>query len=587
MRFWKPALAFVVGVVPIAMWWFVLAYSKLGVNFGLGSLNFPTRITASIFATFMLIAVVSAPLWRITFEAFTLAPGSRLARDLETLTESRWVALLSFGAFAVAALVRGWVLRGAPLTDDESAYQFAASLLTEGRLWAESAPPEIRLFFDTVFIINDGKMYAQYPLGWPALLAVGMVTGLTPVLNPLLSAATVPAVYGLGRHFAGPREGRIAGGLFIVSPMVATAAATLMSHTAALAAITWAFWVVATRAEVKSPRWDALLAFFIGAAVLIRPGVGVGFGAPLVAWWLYVRAFRTGEGRVVRLASFAVVGSVLGALFFFINHEQTGSMWKLAYTRSLEYAQENGYRFSAWSSPQKFMGGGGFYELTQVALAALLRINQDFFGLPLSLLPLAAVAWSRRLMVLAVPCAAFTFFHFFAADVGVDTFAPVHFFELAGPLTVLIALGVGRWVDRGLGALVMAVLATAWATVIPMRFWSIHLMAQDIIAPLELVEEKDLHEAVVFNVGLPLQCLDLSHHFVFMRPFNHPDLADDVVWVNHLSVQLDRELARRAFPGRAAYLLVQRIDCTLELMPLDAPEAERLAPPYPFINKPK
>ena len=68
-----------------------------------------------------------------------------------------WLAAGIAAAFLVPAAIRLFLLRGASLTDDESAYRFMAQVLATGRLWADSHP--LKAFFDRVFMINDGKFY--------------------------------------------------------------------------------------------------------------------------------------------------------------------------------------------------------------------------------------------------------------------------------------------------------------------------------------------------------------------------------------------------------------------------------------------
>lgn len=578
-RWWRPVLLLVLGAAPVAVWWYLLVNSNSGVDFGVGSIQFPTRITSSLNGMFMGVAVGAVAFWRVAVGLAWPGPEGRFAREWRALPERTQVLLFSFLAFALAALTRSWVLRHAPLTDDEGAYTFSALLLKDGRLWWPSAPPELKLFFDNIFIINDGKMYSQYPLGWPALLAVALATGTQSLVNPLLSALTVPAVYGLGKHLGGRATAQWAAVLFLCSPMISTTAATLLSHTSAMAAVAWLLFIAHTRVDDRSPRWDALLALLLGVAVFIRPTVGVGFGAPVAAWWLWRRAWQHREGAAARLGGFVLVGLALGGLFLAVNAAQTGSPWKLAYQRSLEYARENQWRFSAWRSEMKFMADGGFKNVLEVAFSTLLRLNADLFGLPLSLAPLMAVAWARRHAVLAVSCVVFTVLHLFAHDVGVDTFAPVHFFELAAPLVVLSAEGLRRLAaeSRAVLSVVVAFFLVAVATLIPMRLWTLHLLAQDVLATPELLEEKHVENAVVFTATSPLQCTKFSRHFVFGRPVQHPALTDDVVWANHLTIERDRALMS-AFPGRTGYVLMQDIGCNLQLVPLASPEAGKILP---------
>lgn len=128
-------------------------------------------------------------------------PTERLIGLWERGSDRAWVIGPSLAAFGLSAFVSWRVLRGMDLTIDESAYRFMADLLSHGRLYGHS-PPD-KLFYDRRFMINDGKVFSPYFLGWPALLA-------------------------------GSTWARLAGVLFVTSPFAVFMAATQLSHPACL-----------------------------------------------------------------------------------------------------------------------------------------------------------------------------------------------------------------------------------------------------------------------------------------------------------------------------------------------------------------
>jgi hypothetical protein len=87
-----------------------------------------------------------------------------------------------------AALTLGvvWVLRAFPNSGDEYAYTFEADTFLNGRFW-NAAPPDPDLFRLPQVYAKDGKWVSQYPLGWPALLAIAHL-GKLPywLVSPLL-----------------------------------------------------------------------------------------------------------------------------------------------------------------------------------------------------------------------------------------------------------------------------------------------------------------------------------------------------------------------------------------------------------------
>ncbi len=67
-------------------------------------------------------------------------------------------------------------------------------------------------------MINDGKFYAQYFIGWPALMAPGVWVGAAGYMNALYSALTVPPLFAIARRMGGTSAARVAILLFARIP---------------------------------------------------------------------------------------------------------------------------------------------------------------------------------------------------------------------------------------------------------------------------------------------------------------------------------------------------------------------------------
>ena len=94
----------------------------------------------------------------------------------------------------------------APITDEFS-YLFQADLLSSGKLYAQSPPyPDS---FSTLNIINDGRWYSKYTIGWPLLLAIGWLFGIEYLINPICAAFSVLLLYLLGKNLFDERAGLI------------------------------------------------------------------------------------------------------------------------------------------------------------------------------------------------------------------------------------------------------------------------------------------------------------------------------------------------------------------------------------------
>jgi hypothetical protein len=532
-------------------------------------------IFGSLAAGFLVLGVTRA-LDVAARAGWNLGPGANA-------DDARWVVLISVAACLLPAIIRTFLLRSAPLTDDESAYRFMAEVLATGRLSVESHPA--KAFFDRVFMINDGRFYGQYFIGWSALMVPGVWLGITGYMNAVYSALTVPAIFGIVRRLAGSGAARVATLLFLASPMLMVGAATEMAHTSCVMALAWLYYFLLRSRGPRRPLWAAAaVAFFFGLAFLIRPTSAIGVGTPALIAWLWTTA-RTPERRTASLASFAVPALLLAAVFFGVNLAQNGSPLATSYARLQEYMKSIDYQNVGWSAmaPPTSIGAymlpkGGLSMGLAGTAVALGRVAYDLFGLPL-LLGLAVLAASTRAArIVWASFLGFVAVHFFTADAGVDTFGPVHYYELALPIVILCGVGYARFEDTlrrwrpsmplvWPQALVASLVIVALMGFAPVRLAAIKKIAFHVNAPIDAVRDARISHAVVFTIGgywVPMKCSAPTRHFVYFRPNNDLRLKNDILWLNHLGWEQDREFVQKYFPGRTGYLLNWN-ECQIEL----------------------
>ena len=340
--------------------------------------------------------------------------------------------------------VRALVIGDTRMTDDEPVYRFAAELLASGRLTVPSEPD--RLFFDRAFMVNDGRYYGCYFLGWPFLMLPGLLLGVEGYANAVYAGLTVPALFLAARRLGGGGVARVAVVLFIASPMMMIGSATLLAHASCLAANSWALWLfLRTRDDACPLRVHAAFGFAVAAAFFIRPQTTVALAVPLAILWL--ASLRRVDDRARRLAAFGVPTAALAALFLWINDATTGSPFYPPYQRLLDYLVENSFRFGHIGSAMDMTVVGLNFE-PQSALAilgsGLFRLNFALFGWPSSFLFLLPAVGAQRSRVPWVMFWTYVATHFFQIDNGIDAFGPVHFYEMALPVILLSALGAGR-----------------------------------------------------------------------------------------------------------------------------------------------
>jgi hypothetical protein len=561
-----------------------------GFRLDLGSLNTPTPQYLVLVAFWTPFGALAAALFALAL-AWPRAPSSstgRLAAEWAALSDRRFLLWACFAAVVIPVAIRRWVLHGAPIADDEAAYRFGAELLARGRLWVQSPP--LKLFFDQNHMINDGRLYPVYFLGWPALMAPGVWMGAPGLMNPLMSSLTVPPLFRAIDSFVGPRWARAGVLLFLSSPFLQVAAATLLSHTSCLMALTWCLWMYVRATSARaSVRDHAGFALAFAVAFCIRPQSGVPIGLPLLAAWALTVARLERRRRVRAVLAFAVPSVAIAALFLGSLWAQNGSPWRVGYSRYAEYMLENNFRFTTYRSIDLTTVPG--YDFSELGLAVartaagLFRLNADLFGWPssMALLVFAVPLFATRIRILWAMFASYLLLQFFQRDWGIDTFGPVHAFEIALPVIVLTIAGVKNLSDRmiwqgaghalGPGAswsafapsLLAALIVTAWLGFVPLRLEGVRQIAAHLNTALNAPARAGIGRAIVF-APFPFapRCDGIPRHFVLFRPVNDPDLANDILWVNHVSLEDDRRLIER-LGDRPGYLMQWTSKCDVAL----------------------
>ena len=213
------------------------------------------------------------------------------------------------------------------------------------------------------------------------------------------------------------------------------------------------------------------------------------------------------------------------------------------------------------------LGNGAWEPSLAKTTIGLVRLVYDLFGSPL-LLILVALAWAARpARIIWLSALSFVVVHFSLSDSGVDTFGPVHFYELALPLVVLAGVGFGRLVSLGREwrrarldswalAVVTATVLVSLIGFVPVRLHALEIIASNVNAPDDALKARGISHAVIFTAGLFVdeQCIAPTRHFVYFRPNNDPGLRNDILWANHLGWQDDIGLMKW-FPGRTGYLM--------------------------------
>jgi len=109
------------------------------------------------------------------------------------------------------------------------AYVWQARVLAHGQLTAITPPDPTR--FQIPFVVDaHGRRFAKYPIGWPMVLALGILLGIRSWVNPLLGGLAVWLTFRLGQKIFTTSIGLLAAFLTLSSPFFLIISGSLDSN---------------------------------------------------------------------------------------------------------------------------------------------------------------------------------------------------------------------------------------------------------------------------------------------------------------------------------------------------------------------
>lgn len=294
------------------------------------------------------------------------------------VSPGRFQALLAGAVFAVTAAFAVYCFARAPFAQDEMAQRFHANILLGGRLFGvgESHP---EFFSITGVLDRDGRWYSAYPVGGPALLALGMALRATWLVNPILTAVTACGLYRFAAAAFGEGPARASALLFALSPFVLIMGASEMNHVGTLALATVALVALARWAGATDRKAAAQAAALIGLAVggmaTLRPLDAVAVGAVVGIFQLAVLVRE--RGRATSLLVQLVVGALPVACLLYANARTTGQPLLFGYEALYGPGHRVGFHIDPYGVPHTPKHG------LIITSASLMRLNRYLFEWPL------------------------------------------------------------------------------------------------------------------------------------------------------------------------------------------------------------
>lgn len=251
------------------------------------------------------------------------------------ISNRQWLALSVLIAFSLAAIGSDYFFSRIPFAEDSYAQYLQAKIFASGQWYGSSHP--LPRFFDMTFFVNDGKVYSQYPPGHSLILTLGFLVGAPWLVNPMLGAMSIVAVYFLTREISTRAAARIATILTLSSINFILLASEYMNHmTALLCTLCFALFYI--RSHRSGQFFDALMAGnALGYLIITRPQVAVPLAVPFVLHWVITK-FRSSPALFWRNGIATTISfSIWAAFFCYYNAQTTGNPLVTGYEKVGEW----------------------------------------------------------------------------------------------------------------------------------------------------------------------------------------------------------------------------------------------------------
>jgi hypothetical protein len=245
----------------------------------------------------------------------------------------RLALLLALIGFLASTLIAERVFEGIPHLEDEMAYVWEARVISHGYLDLPS-PACPRCFLVPFVVDFHGLRFGKYPIGWPVVMALGILLGARQLVNPLLAGFTVWLIYLLVKKVLDEKTALLAAFLTVVSPFFLMNSASLLAHPLGLmlSASLALTWLDTFDPHTRLPRWltATVAGLSTGVMMLTRPLTAVGVALPFAIHGIILLIKGDRKTRLWVLY-IGILSAALVSVYFLWQLAVTGDLWKNPY----------------------------------------------------------------------------------------------------------------------------------------------------------------------------------------------------------------------------------------------------------------
>lgn len=295
---------------------FAVRYILEIINLFLKSYAFPVYL--------MILPASAAGIWLI-YRFPILKKEKRDENSLRELESCKYAWIVAVVGFILVFVIFYFPMKNFVKPHDPFSYVFQAKVLIKGKLFVES--PRYPEFYTTPHIINNGRWYSKYTIGWPLLLIPGVVLGIPQLTCAFCTfGALILLCFIYKKHF-GQRGSLLAPIITLLCPMVIFTNSTLFSHAGALFFALLAVYFFLEYLEEKKLTKAVIASAALVVLFQIRPVDGFLFAGSVFLFVMIgvIRKNYTREKLLALTAYLTAAGLVSGILLGIVNYIQNGN----------------------------------------------------------------------------------------------------------------------------------------------------------------------------------------------------------------------------------------------------------------------
>ena len=261
---------------------------------------------------------------------------------------SRVALLAALGLAVIGAAISAWVavdiLGGLPHQIDEVVYLLQGRWLIDGEVAPAVTAIQDHLSVPFTYVV-EGQWIGHYPIGWPAILALGLALGAPHLVTSAIGLVFVLLVFLVGREIDDDLTGLAAASLALVSPLARILCGSMFPHAACAVLVLLALWMLLLSRRLSGWWAGAVAGAALGCCLAVRPMTAVAVSVVLGGWLVFeaLSAEKPPRSTWVTLASATGAGLLASIPTLVHNAVVTGSFLSLPYslTNGTMYGLDN------------------------------------------------------------------------------------------------------------------------------------------------------------------------------------------------------------------------------------------------------